>query len=70
VSYARRLGVSLEDLLVSQPDNGEQGLEIVDTLVRTAAIDLIVVDSVAALTPKPRSTARWATATWRCRRAS
>ena len=52
VSYARRLGVSLEDLLVSQPDNGEQGLEIVDTLVRTAAIDLIVVDSVAALTPK------------------
>ncbi len=52
VSYARRLGVSLDDLLVSQPDNGEQGLEIADTLVRTAAIDLIIVDSVAALTPK------------------
>jgi len=50
--YARRLGVSLEDLLVSQPDCGEQALEIVDTLVRTGAIDLIVVDSVAALTPK------------------
>ena len=52
VEYARRLGVQLDDLLVSQPDNGEQALEIVDTLVRTGAIDLIVVDSVAALTPK------------------
>jgi len=50
--YARRLGVDLEDLLVSQPDCGEQALEICDTLVRTGAIDLIVVDSVAALTPK------------------
>jgi recombination protein RecA len=50
--YARRLGVQLEDLLVSQPDCGEQALEIADTLVRTGAIDLIVVDSVAALTPK------------------
>ncbi|MBP6630245.1 MAG: recombinase RecA [Kofleriaceae bacterium] len=50
--YARRLGVQLDDLLVSQPDCGEQALEIVDTLVRTGAIDLIVVDSVAALTPK------------------
>src|SRR6266511_5514389 len=50
--YARRLGVNLEDLLVSQPDCGEQGLEIADTLVRTGAIDLIVVDSVAALTPR------------------
>jgi recombination protein RecA len=52
VSYARRLGVNLEDLLVSQPDCGEQALEIADTLVRTGAIDLIVVDSVAALTPR------------------
>jgi len=52
VGYARRLGVNLEDLLVSQPDCGEQGLEIADTLVRTGAIDLIVVDSVAALTPR------------------
>src|SRR6185312_5173773 len=50
--YARRLGIELEDLLVSQPDCGEQALEICDTLVRTGAIDLIVVDSVAALTPK------------------
>ncbi len=50
--YARRLGVNLEDLLVSQPDCGEQALEITDTLVRTGAIDLIVVDSVAALTPR------------------
>ena len=50
--YARRLGVELEDLLVSQPDCGEQALEICDTLVRTGAIDLIVVDSVAALTPR------------------
>ena len=51
-AYARRLGVDLEDLLVSQPDCGEQALEICDTLVRTGAIDLIVVDSVAALTPR------------------
>ncbi|MFN0253118.1 MAG: recombinase RecA [Kofleriaceae bacterium] len=50
--YARRLGVQLEDLLVSQPDCGEQALEITDTLVRTGAIDLIVIDSVAALTPR------------------
>jgi recombination protein RecA len=50
--YARRLGVDLPDLLVSQPDCGEQALEIADTLVRTGAIDLIVVDSVAALTPR------------------
>jgi recombination protein RecA len=50
--YAKRLGVQLDDLLVSQPDCGEQALEICDTLVRTGAIDLIVVDSVAALTPR------------------
>src|SRR5690606_8061173 len=50
--YARRLGVRLDDLLVSQPDCGEQALEIADTLVRTGAIDLVVVDSVAALTPR------------------
>jgi recombination protein RecA len=52
VNYAERLGVRIEDLLISQPDTGEQALEIVDTLVRTAAIDLIVIDSVAALVPK------------------
>jgi recombination protein RecA len=51
-SYARRLGVHLDDLLISQPDCGEQALEIVDTLVRTGAVDLIVIDSVAALTPR------------------
>lgn len=52
VSYARRIGVNTNDLLVSQPDNGEQALEIVDMLVRSGAVDIIVVDSVAALTPK------------------
>jgi recombination protein RecA len=50
--YARKLGVKVEDLLVSQPDSGEQALEIVDTLVRSGAVDVLVVDSVAALTPK------------------
>ncbi|MDW9478963.1 recombinase RecA [Sinorhizobium meliloti] len=50
--YARKLGVNLQDLLISQPDTGEQALEITDTLVRSGAIDVLVVDSVAALTPK------------------
>jgi len=50
--YARKLGVVLDDLLVSQPDTGEQALEIADTLVRSGAIDVLVVDSVAALTPR------------------
>ncbi|MGE3142077.1 MAG: recombinase RecA [Hyphomonadaceae bacterium] len=50
--YAAKLGVALDDLLVSQPDNGEQALEIADTLVRSGAIDVLVVDSVAALTPR------------------
>jgi recombination protein RecA len=52
VSYARKLGVRAEDLLVSQPDHGEQALEIADRLVNTAAVDLVVIDSVAALVPK------------------
>ena len=52
VTYARRLGVNLADLLVSQPDTGEQALEIAEQLVRSGAVDLIVVDSVAALVPK------------------
>jgi recombination protein RecA len=52
VSYARKLGVRTDDLLVSQPDHGEQALEIADMLVRSGAIDIIVIDSVAALTPK------------------
>lgn len=50
--YARRLGVKVEDLIISQPDTGEQALEIVETLVRSNAIDVIVIDSVAALVPK------------------
>jgi recombination protein RecA len=52
VSYARKLGVRIEDLLVSQPDTGEQALEIAETLVRSGAVDLLVIDSVAALVPK------------------
>ncbi len=51
-SYAARLGVQLENLYISQPDNGEQALDIVETLVRSGAIDVVVVDSVAALTPQ------------------
>ena len=50
--YAQKLGVDIENLLISQPDNGEQALEIADNLIRSGAIDLLVVDSVAALTPK------------------
>src|SRR5271167_790934 len=50
--YARKLGVDVDNLLVSQPDNGEQALEIVETLIRTNAVDIVVVDSVAALVPK------------------
>ena len=52
VTYARRLGVRTDDLLISQPDTGEQGLEIVDVLVKSGAIDVIVIDSVAALVPR------------------
>lgn len=52
VSYAQRLGVNLDELLLSQPDTGEQALEITDALVRSGSVDLIVIDSVAALTPK------------------
>ncbi len=52
VGYARRLGVKVEDMLVSQPDTGEQGLEIVDVLLRSGAIAVVVIDSVAALTPR------------------
>ncbi|MFM8636359.1 MAG: recombinase RecA [Betaproteobacteria bacterium] len=52
VQYAQKLGVNLQDLLISQPDTGEQALEIVDSLVRSGAADLVIIDSVAALTPK------------------
>src|SRR6202051_213819 len=50
--YARKLGVDVDELLISQPDTGEQGLEIADTLVRSGGVDIVVIDSVAALTPK------------------
>ena len=52
IGYASKIGVNVDDLIISQPDNGEQALEIVDTLVRSGAVDMVVVDSVAALTPK------------------
>jgi recombination protein RecA len=52
MNYAKKLGVDISNLLISQPDNGEQGLEIVDNLIRSGAIDIIVIDSVAALTPR------------------
>ncbi len=52
IQYAKKIGVNIDDLLVSQPDNGEQALEICETLVRSGAVDIVVVDSVAALTPQ------------------
>src|SRR6187401_2202086 len=59
--YARKLGVNVDDLLISQPDHGEQALEIADTLVRSGAVDVLVVDSVAALVPLSELEGRWAT---------
>ncbi len=50
--YAKKLGVDIDEMLISQPDTGEQGLEIADTLVRSGGVDIVVIDSVAALTPK------------------
>jgi recombination protein RecA len=64
VSYAKAIGVDHERLLVSQPDNGEQALDIAEMLTRSGAVDVIAIDSVAALVPKARSRARWATPTW------
>ena len=51
-SYAKKLGVDIDEMLISQPDTGEQALEITDTLVRSGGVDIVVIDSVAALTPK------------------
>lgn len=51
-AYAKKIGVKMDDLLISQPDNGEQALDIVEALVRSNAVDVIVIDSVAALTPQ------------------
>ena len=66
--YAQKLGVDTDSLLVSQPDTGEQALEIADMLIRSGALDIVVIDSVAALVPRARrSRARWATATSACR---
>ena len=62
-TYARALGVDIDNMLISQPDTGEQGLEICEALVRSGALDVIVVDSVAALVPR-RGT--WGTPTWAC----
>ena len=61
--YAKNLGVDTDALLVSQPDTGEQALEIADMLIRSGALDLIVIDSVAALVPRAEIRARWATVT-------
>ena len=58
-SYAKKLGVNLDELLISQPDTGEQALEITETLVRSGAVSLVVVDSVAALTPRSELEVIW-----------
>jgi recombination protein RecA len=67
-SYAEKLGVNVQDLLVSQPDTGEQALEITDMLVRSGAVDVVVIDSVAALRRRPKSKARWARCSSDCTR--
>ncbi len=68
--YAAKLGVNIDDLLISQPDTGEQALEIADMLVRSGAVDVIVIDSVAALTPKAEIEGEMGDAARACRRAS
>ena len=68
--YASKLGVNVDDLLISQPDHGEQALEIADTLVRSGAVDVLVIDSVAALVPRVRARGRdGRRAAGHCRRA-
>lgn len=67
--YAASVGVDIENLLVSQPDTGEMALEIVDQLVRSAAVDIVVVDSVAALTPGLKLKAKWVILRWAARPA-
>ena len=69
-AYAKKLGVNIDELYVSQPDTGEQALEIAEALVRSGALDVVVIDSVAARPPRRRSTAKWATASSVCRRGS
>src|SRR5690349_11762764 len=63
-NYSRKLGVDVENLLVSQPDSGEQALEIAEVLIRSGAIDIVVVDSVAALVPVPNWKVKWARPRW------
>lgn len=60
MQYAKKLGVDTDNLLISQPDTGEEALEILETLARSGAVDVIVVDSVAALTPVQKLKATWA----------
>jgi len=66
-SYARKLGVDINALLISQPESGEQALSIVETLVRSGAIDVVVVDSVAALVPQAELEGEMVTVSWVCR---
>ena len=68
-AYAKRIGVDVDELLVSQPDHGEQALEIADMLIRSGAVDVVAIDSVAALTPRPSWRGRWATSRSACRPA-
>ena len=58
------MGIDVENLIISQPDNGEQALEIADNLIRSGAIDIVVIDSVAALTPKQKLKEKWAILKW------
>ena len=66
--YAKKIGVDIKDLLISQPDNGEQALDIVETLVNSGTVSIIVIDSVAALVPKAEIEEKWATRIWDARR--
>ena len=68
--YAQKLGVDVDNLLISQPDNGEQALEIADSLIRSSAIDIIVIDSSQPSRPRPKSKAKWATRRWGSRPGS
>jgi recombination protein RecA len=69
-SYASRLGVDIDEILISQPDTGEQALEIADMLVRSGAIDVVVIDSVAALVPRAEIEGEMGDASSACRHAS
>ena len=69
-AYSKNLGVNTDELLISQPDTGEQALEITEQLVRSGACDILVVDSVAALVPKAEIEGTWAIRRWGCRPGS